>query len=244
MGANFINTILEESALFFKQKAQEELRGELEIVMSILSNYNPDCMVRSRVSCPVDSLKTDDMQGEVYANKFIKALQIAEKETYRAVTHNKGIMNGVDAAVLATGNDFRAVEAGVHAYASKDGCYKSLSHAKIENGIFTFWIDIPLAIGTVGGLTGLHPLVKFSLQLLQNPSAEQLMRIISSVGLAQNFSAINSLITTGIQKGHMKMHLNNLLMLIGANEAEKDLAKAYFSDKRVSLAALKGLLGK
>ncbi len=242
MGANFINTILETAADFIKDKANDNLRGELEIIMSILSNYNPGCVVRAQVSCPVDQLQTDTLSGKAYAEKFIKAIQIAENEVYRAVTHNKGIMNGVDAVVLATGNDFRAVEASVHAYASKNGSYQSLSHAKVESETFTFWLDLPLALGTVGGLTGIHPLVKFSLQLLQNPSAQQLMRIVASVGLAQNFAAINSLITHGIQKGHMKMHLNNMLTLLQVTDEERRIAEAYFADKTVSFSALKKLL--
>jgi hydroxymethylglutaryl-CoA reductase len=130
-------------------------------------------------------------------------------------------MNGIDAVVLATGNDFRAVEAGVHAYASRHGKYSSLTHAKVENGVFTFWIEIPLALGTVGGLTTLHPLVKLSLELLHHPTAKELMQIVAVAGLAQNFAALRSLTTTGIQKGHMKMHLMNILNQFKATQDEK-----------------------
>ena len=130
-------------------------------------------------------------------------------------------MNGIDAVVLATGNDFRAVEAGVHAYAAKDGSYTSLTHCSINNGIFKFWIKIPLALGTVGGLTSLHPLVKFSLEMLQKPTAKDLMKIVAVAGLAQNFGAVKSLTTTGIQEGHMKMHLMNILNQFEATEDEK-----------------------
>jgi hydroxymethylglutaryl-CoA reductase len=244
MGANFINTILEEAAVYLRQNSQNGLPGNLEIIMSILSNFTPECLVRAEVSCPVEYLKTDLLSGEAYVKKFMKAIEIAKEEPYRAVTHNKGIMNGIDAVVLATGNDFRAVEANAHAFASHTGKYKSLSDAKTENGIFSFWIELPLAIGTVGGLTAIHPLVKFSLQLLQNPSAKQLMRIMASVGLAQNFAAVNALITSGIQIGHMKMHLNNLLTLLNATETEKQQAYQYFSDKKISLDVLKKLLGR
>ena len=244
MGANFINSILEEAAELITQKAKEELSGNLQIIMSILSNYTPESIVRARVSCPVKDLKTPQLSGQEYAHKFLTAIEIARKEPYRAVTHNKGIMNGIDAVVIATGNDFRAVEANVHAYAGKSGQYTSLSHASIENDLFNFWIDIPLAVGTVGGLTQLHPLVKFSLQLLQNPTAKQLMRIMASVGLAQNFAAINSLITGGIQKGHMKMHLNNLLILLNATPEERTFALQYFSDKKVSFSELKNILNR
>lgn len=160
------------------------------------------------------------MPSTAFAEKFVQAVNIAKVEPYRAVTHNKGIMNGIDAVVLATGNDFRAVEAGVHAYAAKEGQYSSLTHAKIENGIFKFWIEVPLALGTVGGLTSLHPLVKLALEILQNPTAKELMQIVAVAGLAQNFAAVRSLVTTGIQKGHMKMHLLNMLNQMGATETE------------------------
>lgn len=131
-------------------------------------------------------------------------------------------MNGIDAVVLATGNDFRAVEAGIHAYAARDGQYRSLTQASIENGIFRFWIEIPLALGTVGGLTSLHPLVKIALEILDKPSAKELMQLVAVAGLAQNFAALRSLITSGIQKGHMKMHLFNILNQLGATEEQKN----------------------
>ncbi|MGO1751545.1 MAG: hydroxymethylglutaryl-CoA reductase, partial [Psychroflexus sp.] len=149
-------------------------------------------------------------------------------EPYRAVTHNKGIMNGIDAVVLATGNDFRAVEAGIHAYASKDGQYKSLTKISLEDQKFRFWIEVPLAVGTIGGLTSLHPLVKIAMEMLGKPNAEELMKIIAVAGLAQNFAAVNSLVTTGIQKGHMKMHLMNILNQLKASEGERLKAVDYF----------------
>jgi hydroxymethylglutaryl-CoA reductase len=130
--------------------------------------------------------------------------------------------------------NFRAVEAGVHAYASRNGQYSSLSHAKIEDGIFTFWMDVPLALGTVGGLTSLHPLVKFSMELLGKPSAEELMQIVAAAGLAQNFAALRSLTTTGIQQGHMKMHLMNILNQHQATKDEKQKVVAYFKDTTVT----------
>ena len=143
-------------------------------------------------------------------------------------------MNGVDAVVLATGNDFRAIEAGVHAYASRNGKYSSPTHATVEDGIFKFWIELPLALGTVGGLTNLHPLVKLNLEILQSPSAEELMQIIAVAGLAQNFAAVSSLVTTGIQKGHMKMHLLNILNQLGANEIEKATLVKHFKTNPVT----------
>ncbi len=240
MGANFINSCLEQFAATLKKEAgnyddfstQEK---DVEVVMSILSNYVPNCSVRAEVSCPVEDLKlTEELTPQHTAEKIVQAIKIAHVEPYRAVTHNKGIMNGIDAVVLATGNDFRAIEAGVHAYACRNGQYSSLTHASIEDGIFTFWIELPLALGTVGGLTNLHPLVKLNLEILQRPSAEELMQIIAVAGLAQNFAAVSSLVTTGIQKGHMKMHLLNILNQLGANENEKAKLVTYFKTNPVT----------
>ena len=225
MGANFINSCLEAIANEFK-------RPDIEIVMSILSNYVPECLVRTEVSCPVEDLYKEE--ALYYAEKFVQAVNIANAEPHRAVTHNKGIMNGIDAVVLATGNDFRAVEAGVHAFASRSGHYRSLSNAEIKDGTFRFLMDIPLALGTVGGLTKLHPLAKLSLEMLQNPTAEELMQITASAGLAQNFAALRALTTTGIQKGHMKLHLNNIIKQLDASEKEKAFLIKYFENKTVT----------
>lgn len=244
MGANFINSCLEQFAKTLKSEALtfDDFSAEeknIDVVMSILSNYVPDCLVRAEVSCKVEDLSENkSISGEEFANKFVQAVNIAEVEPYRAVTHNKGIMNGIDAVVLATGNDFRAVEAGVHAYAAKNEKYSSLTHAKIENGIFTFWMEIPLALGTVGGLTGLHPLVKLALELLDKPSAKELMQIVAVAGLAQNFAALRSLTTTGIQQGHMKMHLTNILNQFEANEIEKQKLTEHFKTNTVTHSAV------
>ena len=240
MGANFINTCLEQFAKTLENQAQDYLdftfeEKNIQVIISILSNYVPNCVVRAEVSCPIEQLSEDKtIDDNEFAQKFATAVRIAEIEPYRAVTHNKGIMNGIDAVVLATGNDFRAVEAGVHAYASKSGQYSSLSHVKIENGIFTFWLDVPLALGTVGGLTSLHPLVKFSMELLGKPSAEELMQIVAAAGLAQNFAALRSLTTTGIQQGHMKMHLMNILNQHQATKEEKQQVLTFFKDTTIS----------
>ncbi len=157
-------------------------------------------------------------------------------------------MNGIDSVVIATGNDFRAVEAGVHAYASRSGKYKSLSNAKISpdasGGVFSFWLEIPLALGTVGGLTKLHPLAKLSLEILQNPSAKELMQVVACVGLAQNFAALRALTTTGIQKGHMKMHLGNIIKQLGANKEETQYLLGYFANKTVSHSAVVNVFEK
>lgn len=244
MGANFINSCLEQLAKTLKEAAQNyaafnETEKNLTVVMSILSNYVPNCIVRAEVSCKVEDLAEKKIENpQEFADKFVQAVRIAEIEPFRAVTHNKGIMNGVDAVVLATGNDFRAVEAGVHAYASRNGQYASLSHAKIENGIFTFWMEIPLALGTVGGLTSLHPLVKMALEILGKPSAPELMQIVAVTGLAQNFAALRSLTTTGIQEGHMKMHINNILNQFQTTPEERNKIKAHFENNTISHAAV------
>ncbi|WP_068597822.1 hydroxymethylglutaryl-CoA reductase, degradative [Vaginella massiliensis] len=240
MGANFINSCLEQ----FAQTLQTEIatssifsdqeKESLQIVMCILSNYTPDCMVRAEVSCKVEELKDGKVSAEEFVEKFTRAVRIAEIEPYRATTHNKGIMNGCDAVVIATGNDFRAVEACAHTYATKDGRYSSLTHCEVEDGIFRFWIDLPIAVGTIGGLTSLHPLVKLALDILGKPNAKELMGFIAVAGLAQNFGALRSLVTTGIQKGHMKMHLMNILNQLEATEEEKQYFVNYFKDKTVS----------
>ncbi len=243
MGANFINSCLEQFAKTLKEEAISysnfsESEKNIEVVMSILSNYVPNCIVRAEVSCKIAELADKNIENpEVFAEKFVQAVQIAEVEPFRAVTHNKGIMNGVDAVILATGNDFRAVEAGIHAYAYRNGGYSSLSHAKIEDGIFSFWIEIPLALGTVGGLTSLHPMVKLSLEMLEKPSAKELMEVVAVAGLAQNFAALRSLTTTGIQEGHMKMHLNNILNQFQVTDEERVLIKNHFKDTVVSHSA-------
>jgi len=248
MGANFINSCLEQFAKTLKAEAQDyaafsEEEKDIQVVMSILSNYVPNCIVRAEVSCKVEELAEKKIENpQEFAEKFVQAVTIAEIEPFRAVTHNKGIMNGIDAVVLATGNDFRAIEAGVHAYASRNGKYSSLSHAKIENDIFTFWMEVPLALGTVGGLTSLHPMVKMALEILGKPSAHQLMQLVAVTGLAQNFAALRSLTTTGIQEGHMKMHLNNILNQYQATSEERKAIAKHFENNTVSHASVVELI--
>jgi len=248
MGANFINSCLEQLAKTFEEYVQTDLfsQGEdgVEIVMSILSNYVPHCLVKASVSCPVEDLAFEESgtDGISFAKKMVTAINIAQCEPYRAVTHNKGIMNGVDAVIIATGNDFRAVEAGVHAYAARSGKYTSLSTAAIEEGLFTMELTLPLAVGTVGGLTKLHPMVKWCMELLGNPSAEKLMEIIAVGGLAQNFAAVRSLVTTGVQKGHMKMHLLNILNQFEATKNQKEAAVEHFKNKVVTVQAVGAFL--
>lgn len=251
MGANFINSILEQFAsslkmFFVKEASLLEDEKEVSIIMSILSNYTPDCVVRATVECNIEDLGKfpNNMSAEDFAYKFKTAIDIAHIDPYRATTHNKGIFNGIDAVVIATGNDFRAIEACGHTYAAKDGQYKSLSHCSVDGETFKFWLDIPLAIGTVGGLTSLHPIAKRSLELLGTPNAEELMGVIASTGLAQNFAAIKSLITVGIQQGHMKMHLMNILNHLQATELEIKSAVEFFNNRVISFSSVRDFVKK
>lgn len=239
MGANFINSCLEEYATglgIFVNDSGLFGQSELKVIMSILSNYTPECLVRTWVECDVEELSdiSDGLSGVDFAWKFEQAVKIANIDVYRAATHNKGIFNGIDSVVLATGNDFRAIEACGHAWAARSGKYRSLTEVKIENGRFHYSLTIPISIGTVGGLTALHPMAKFSLSLLGNPQAPELMQVASVIGLANNFGAIKSLTTKGIQVGHMKMHLLNMLNVYKATETEKAGAVDYFRHHKVT----------
>jgi hydroxymethylglutaryl-CoA reductase len=241
MGANFINSCLEEIAMDLQDYLHhnEIFDGEereCEIIMAILSNYTPESIVHCYVEC--DTL---DMEGidanistEGFISKFEKAVKIAEIDVHRATTHNKGIYNGIDAVAIATGNDFRAIEACGHAYAAKSGSYKSLTYFSNENGKFRYGMYVPMSVGTIGGVTGLHPLAKRSIQVLGYPTAGELMMITAAIGLANNFSAVKALVTQGIQKGHMKMHLMNILNYVDATNEEKEKALDYFKHHKVS----------
>lgn len=244
MGANFINSCLEEYAIALQSFVNESGLFEhktLQIVMSILSNYTPECIVKTWVECDLNAFSAIDenLTGEQFARKFEKAVQIATVDVYRATTHNKGIFNGIDSVVIATGNDFRAVEACGHAYAARSGQYRSLTEIEIKDNRFKYTLTLPIAIGTVGGLTSLHPMAKLSLAILGNPRAWELMQIASVIGLANNFGALKSLTTKGIQVGHMKMHLFNILNTFNASEPEKKLAVDFFKNRKVSVNAVR-----
>ena len=244
MGANFVNSCLEQFADSFRKwhRNQSEFKADgLEIIMSILSNLTPNCVVKCWVETEVKNLDgiVEGISGEEFAKKFHTAVRIAQVDPYRATTHNKGIYNGIDAVVLATGNDFRAVEACGHAYASINGSYSSLTNCTIENGIFRFELTLPIAMGVVGGLTNLHPLVKLSHEILDYPNARELMGIAAAAGLANNFGAVKSLTTTGIQQGHMKMHLFNIMNQLEVNNSDKDKVIEYFKDRNVSVSAVR-----
>ncbi|WP_430812692.1 MULTISPECIES: hydroxymethylglutaryl-CoA reductase [unclassified Carboxylicivirga] len=248
MGANFINTCLETIAphliAYINKHDTLSREGTATHIMSILSNYTPECLVSCRVSCAIEALQPYAAQysAHEFAQRFKTAVDIATNDPYRAVTHNKGIFNGIDAVVLATGNDFRAVEAGAQAYAARKGQYASLTAIKLSDTHFEYTLTLPLALGTVGGLTNMHPLAKSALKILQNPSAEQLMKIAAAAGMANNFGALASLVTSGIQKGHMKLHLSNLLNTLAATHDEKRAAAKHFKDKVVSYAMVEQFL--
>lgn len=242
MGANFINACMEQCGKTLQKEIynytqfNSQQKKTFQIIMNILSNYNPNCLVHAEVSCNITKIKNEKniINPKEFIKKFDQAIKIAEIEPYRATTHNKGIMNGIDAVVIATGNDFRAVEACAHTFAARSGIYSSLTHCEIKNNVFKFWIDLPISIGVIGGVTNLHPLVKISLDLLNHPSAEQLMSICAVTGLAQNFSSIYSLITNGIQKGHMKIHLSNILNKLKATNKEKKYLTTFFEKKKIT----------
>ena len=254
MGANFINTVLEDwgralPAAFAKTgltdaDAPPTDADAPEVVMAILSNYTPECLVRAEVSCRVEEMGrgAGGFTAEQLARRFHRAVELARVSPYRATTHNKGIFNGIDAVVIATGNDFRAVEACAHAYAARDGQYRSLSHCTLEDGLFRFWLEVPLALGTVGGLTRAHPLAASAIEVLGHPSARELMLVTAATGLAQNFAAVRSLVTTGIQAGHMRMHLGNILAQLGADPDQRAAAERHFADKTVSVAGVRDWL--
>jgi hydroxymethylglutaryl-CoA reductase len=238
MGANFINTVLEDMSSLMKCYYNDFLNGKenVEIIMAILSNYTPDCIVECYAETTLSSLENiaEGMTGKEFARKCKIAVDIATIDTFRAVTHNKGIFNGIDAVILATANDFRAVEAAGHAYAARSGKYSSLSKVELNGNNFRISLEMPMSVGTIGGLTSLHPMAKWSFGILNNPNVNELMMIIASAGLACNFSAIRSLVTSGIQKGHMKMHLGNILTVLGANEGERIKAFEFFRVRKVT----------
>lgn len=216
MGANTINTILESIS-----DSIEELVGGHSL-MRIISNNATESVAIAKANVPLDRLNEDKDKAIEIAKKIELATKFANLDRYRAATHNKGIMNGIDAVVLATGNDWRAIEASAHTYASKDGKYKSLTSWKYDesNEVLLGTIEIPLPVATVGGTISVHPIAKWSLNLMGNPNAKRLASVMAAVGLAQNFSAVRAIVTDGIQKGHMSLHARSLAKQVGANEEE------------------------
>lgn len=251
MGANFINSCLEQFAQSLQKyisnsEKLSESERDCSIIMAILSNYTPQCLVKAWVECPVEKLFPEKAkeENEAFAQAFWQSIQISKADVFRAVTHNKGIFNGIDALALATGNDFRAIEACGHAFASRDGQYRGLSDVTIRDGKFVFSIELPLAVGVVGGVTALHPLARLSMQILDNPSAADLMMYIAVAGLASNFAAIRALVSGGIQHGHMKMHLSNILSHLDVPLDKRQEVEEYFSDKPISFSSVEQYLNE
>ncbi len=219
MGANILNSILEGVADLFRQWFDEE------ILFSILSNYATESLVTATCSIPFANLsKNRDLAaGKLIAEKITAASTFAQLDPYRAATHNKGIMNGVEAVILATGNDTRAVAAAAHAYAANNGTYHGLSQWQLVDGALQGKIELPLAIGTVGGAIGILPKAQAVLEILNVASAKELSEVIAAVGLAQNLAALRALVTEGIQQGHMSLQARSLAMSIGAKGTEIDV---------------------
>lgn len=237
MGANIINTMLEGITPYLI-----ELTNGASL-MSILSNYNTEALVTASCKINVTELDTPLYQGKELATKIAEASLYAKLDPYRAATHNKGIMNGIDSVVIATGNDPRAVEAGAHAYASRNGRYQGMTDWTIEGDYLIGTLTLPIAIGTVGGAISVLPMAKANLDLLQISSAEELARIIVSVGLAQNFAALRALVSDGIQKGHMSLHASSLAIQVGAkNEEIEQVAGLLRKEKKMNSAIATELL--
>lgn len=232
MGANMLNTMLEA----LKPVVEELSQGQS--LMGILSNYATDSLVTASCHVAFRYLSRQKDQGREIAEKIALASQFAQSDPYRAATHNKGIFNGIDAILIATGNDWRAIEAGAHAFASRDGHYQGLSQwtLDLEREELVGEMTLPMPVATKGGSIGLNPRVALSHELLGNPSAKELAQIIVSIGLAQNFAALKALVSTGIQQGHMKLQAKSLALLAGASENEvAPLVERLIADKTFNL---------
>jgi len=238
MGANLVNTLTEAVAAY--------LRPQLDapILMSILSNYATHSLVTARCAVPVTQVATKTIAGATVAQRLVAASDFAQVDPYRAATHNKGIMNGIDAVVLAMGNDWRAVESGAHAYASRQGQYRGLSQWSVtaDGQTLKGELTLPLALGFVGGATRVFPLVAVNQQIAQVTSAEDLMRVTAALGLAQNVAALRALVTDGIQRGHMHLQLKSLALSVGATPAEVPAVVARLVAKQPTTAQARAAL--
>ena len=235
MGANIINQVLE-----YLKGPIEHLTGE-QVTMCILSNLNDQKLTTAIVTI-------DEVEPEL-GERLQEASIFAETDPYRAATHNKGVMNGIDAVLIATGNDWRAVEAGTHAYAARSGQYKAITQWRYNQGRLIGKLTAPIIVGTVGGVTSLHPTAKMCLRMMNIQSANHLSRIIAAVGLVQNLGAIKALCTDGIIQGHMKLHIDNLVLVAGASEQESPVLKEklhywLITNKRVSLNNAREMLAE
>ncbi|MGB7634311.1 MAG: hydroxymethylglutaryl-CoA reductase, degradative [Nitrososphaeraceae archaeon] len=235
MGANVVNTMCEAVG-----QAIESITG-CRTILKILSNYSVRRLVRCRAT-----FSRNQLGGDNIVERILYAYALAYSDVYRAVTHNKGIMNGIDAVALATGQDFRAIEAAAHAYASRGGRYRSLSKWwRDENGNLVGELEIPMAVGIVGGVTKVHQMAATSLKILKVNSSQELAIVIASVGLAQNFAALLALASDGIQKGHMKLHSRNIAFMAGARGNMIDIISEHLvKEDEVNLSRAKELLVK
>jgi hydroxymethylglutaryl-CoA reductase len=229
MGANAVNTACEALA-----PRVEQITGG-RVLLRILSNLADRRLARARCTVPVAALAFDDFAGEEVAQGIVEAWAFAAADPYRAATHNKGIMNGVDAVVIATGNDWRAIEAGAHAYAARSGRYTSLSTWARDGDELIGTLEMPLALGTVGGATRVHPTAQVALKILDLANARQLAGIVAAVGLAQNMAALRALATEGIQRGHMRLHARQVAIAAGAQGEEI----AHVVDRMTSTGAIR-----
>jgi hydroxymethylglutaryl-CoA reductase len=238
MGANTVNTAAEA----LKPLVEEITGGRVNL--RILSNLADQRLARSTCVIPTSALAFADFDGEFVRDRIIEAYAFAAADPYRATTHNKGIMNGVDAVVIATGNDWRAIEAGAHAYAARSGKYTSLSQwGTDKSGNLIGTLEMPMAVGIVGGATKVHPAARAALKIMGIQSARELAEIIISVGLAQNFAAIRALATEGIQRGHMSLHARQLAMAAGASGDEIErIASQMVKEKQVRLDRAQALV--
>ena len=238
MGANAINTALETLA-----PQIEALTGG-RAHLRILSNLADHRLAKATCRIPLQQLAFGDYSAEQVRDGILEAWAFAEADPYRAATHNKGIMNGIDAVILASGNDWRSVEAGAHAYAARNGRYTSLTHWwKDENGDLCGELEMPMAVGTIGGATRVHPAAQVSLKLMKVKTAQELAEVVVSVGLAQNLAAMRALATEGIQRGHMELHARQIAIAVGADESQADmLAKQLIQEKNVRVSRAKEIL--
>lgn len=214
MGANIVNAILEGVANLFRTWFPEQ-----KILFSILSNYATESLVKVNCEIPVERLSKGN-NGQEVAEKIQAASRFSKVDPYRAATHNKGIMNGINAVVLATGNDTRAVASGIHAYASKEGRYQGLAEWYVKDGLLFGSLELPLPVATVGGAVKVLPKAQAALELLEITEAKELAQVMAAVGLAQNLAALRALVSEGIQQGHMSLQVRALAMTVGAKDEE------------------------
>ena len=238
MGANIINTMAESLA----PVVEHITKGK--VYLRILSNFADRCLAKATCVIPPELLESEGFTGEEVRDGVVHAYEFAASDPYRAVTHNKGIMNGIDPVLIATGNDWRAVEAGAHAYAARDGHYGSMTKWSVDDeGNLVGELELPMSLGIVGGASRVHPMAKLAYKILRVESAKELARVIVAVGLAQNLGALKALVTDGIQKGHMALHSRSVAMAAGATGELVDIiSKKMIEKKEIRVGYAKKLM--